>query len=714
MAVTISGSKPRGEAIVKNFLASPVRRFATAAFCLLAFSCTGFAAMPPGAAQAQSKPPLTFKAFFHGTEIGPVKMAPDGSAVVIETIRRDFAHNRFRTDLWMYQVASHQLTPLTTSGHDSDPQWSPNGRWVAFLSTRADHGPQVYVISAQGGGSDLLTYAGAGGVHTYAWGPDSKTIYYASKVMLTKKQKEAHKKEWHDVIRYVLDRRADNIYEVQLPATSDFSAVPPKKSKEGKLVVHTPRRVQQIVVTSDGRELVYLACQRQGPIYITGNDAYKKHQIYVVDLAAPGHPIHQLMHNKALASGLRMAPNGKGIYFHTNSDIPGPYGDFSGRIYYEPLSGGMPTRYAPGYTGSFHGFALTPQGGVVAAGQYHVHVPIYSLTPQGQTKISSKPGEYEDLSLAHTSPRAAFVYSTLTSPSEVYLAENWRHPDQAVQITHFNANLAKRALPRGHSFWWTADDGVRVEGMLIFPPGKYDMKHLPLFMLIHGGPEDADVNHWEADWYQWGSLAAAQGWLVFEPNYRGSSGYGDKFMSAIVPHIVSRPGKDILEGVQALIKAGYADPTHMAIGGYSYGGYMTDWLITQTTEFKAAVTGAGAIENTANWGNDDLSYDDTYYLGGKPWQNEAIYNSEAAIWQMYKVKTPTHIVFGLSDHRVSTCEDYLLHRSLEAVGVPTEMLMFPGEHHGLGKDPWHGRIKVREELKWIRKYTKADVRAATK
>jgi dipeptidyl aminopeptidase/acylaminoacyl peptidase len=698
--------------MTKQF-SSPLRRIPILGLCLLVFCFSALAATPPRRGQTQAKKPLTFNAFFHGVDIGAVRMAPNGNAVVIETIRRDFAHNRFRTDLWLYRVADHQLTPLTTSGHDSDPQWSPNGRWVAFLSTRADHGPQVYVISPQGGGADLLTYASAGGVHTYAWGPDSKTIYYASKVPLTKAQKEAHKKKWHDVQRFMLDLRADNLYEVQLPAVADFSTVAPKHSREGKLVAHTPRRVQQIVVTPNGRELVYLECQRQGPIYITGNDAYKKHQIYVVNLAA-GHPIHQLMHTKALAGQLHMAHDGKGIYFRTNSDIPGPYGDFSGRVYYEPLTGGMPTRFAPSYTGAITGFALAPQGGVVASGQYRVEVPLYNLTPKGQTELPSRPGEYQNLSIARTSPRAAFVYSTLTTPTEVYLADNWRHPNQALQITHFNANLANRDLPRGHAIWWKGDDGVRVQGMLIFPPGKYNAKRLPLFVLIHGGPEDADVNHWEADWYQWGSLAAAQGWLVFEPNYRGSSGYGDKFMSDIVPHIVSVPGSDILDGVQAVIRAGYADPTHMAIGGYSYGGYMTDWLITQTTEFKAAVTGAGAIENTANWGNDDLSYDDTYYLGGKPWQNEAIYNSEAAIWQFNKVKTPTHIVFGLSDHRVSTCEDYLLDRSLRAVGVPTEMLMFPGEHHGLGKNPWHGRIKVREELKWIRKYTKADVRAATK
>ena len=135
----------------------------------------------------------------------------------------------------------------------------------------------------------------------------------------------------------------------------------------------------------------------------------------------------------------------------------------------------------------------------------------------------------------------------------------------------------------------------------------------------------------ETDWYKWDRLAATQGWLVFQPNYRGSSGYGDKFLMGIVPEIVSRPGKDILAGVDALVKDGIADPDRLTIGGYSYGGYMTNWLITQTTRFKAAVTGAGAVEHVANWGNDDTTFDDAYFLGGLPWEAAQRYHDEAAI-----------------------------------------------------------------------------------
>ena len=238
----------------------------------------------------------------------------------------------------------------------------------------------------------------------------------------------------------------------------------------------------------------------------------------------------------------------------------------------------------------------------------------------------------------------------------------------------------------------------------MYPPGKFEAKNLPMFTFIHGGPADADGNHFEADWYQWGILAATNGWLVFEPNYRGSSGYGDKFLTQIVPEIVSRPGKDILEGVDALVKDGIADPNQLTVGGYSYGGYMTNWLITQSTRWKAAVTGAGAVEHVGNWGNDDTTFDDAYFLGGRPWEAPQRYHDEAAIFQINKVRTPTHMVGGADDIRVAVLEDYLLEHALYSLGIPNALLIFPGEGHSLDKNPWHGKIKVREELKWLQKY----------
>jgi dipeptidyl aminopeptidase/acylaminoacyl peptidase len=363
-------------------------------------------------------------------------------------------------------------------------------------------------------------------------------------------------------------------------------------------------------------------------------------------------------------------------------------------------------RWAAEFSGQVAHYTVASDGSILAAARLGTEVQVYSQAKPGATFTaqSGSAGTYELMDAAAHSSRIAFVHSALGEPAEVFWADSAGKLQAARPLTAFNKLFTERDLPHGKPYRWKAEDGTTVEGMLVYPPGRFEAKNLPMFVFIHGGPADADGNHFEADWYVWDRLAATQGWLVFEPNYRGSTGYGDKFLMAMVPEIVSRPGKDILQGVDALVKDGIADPGHLAVGGYSYGGYMTNWLITQTTRFKAAVTGAGAVENVANWGNDDLTLDDANDLGGRPWEVPQRYNSEAAIFQVDKVKTPTHMVAGADDIRVAVLENYLLDHALHALNIPSTLLIFPGEGHSLDENPWHGKIKVREELKWLQKY----------
>jgi dipeptidyl aminopeptidase/acylaminoacyl peptidase len=182
------------------------------------------------------------------------------------------------------------------------------------------------------------------------------------------------------------------------------------------------------------------------------------------------------------------------------------------------------------------------------------------------------------------------------------------------------------------------------------------------------------------------------------------TGYGDSFLNGVLLEMVSRPDKDILFGVDALIRDGIADPMRLTIGGYSYGGYLTNWLITQTTRFNAAISGAGAVEHVMDWGTNDVPVSNAYFLGGYPWQVPSRYQEQAAIFQLNKVRTPTHIVTGEFDVRVPVAQNYLFERSLHTLGIPTKLIVFPGEGHLIGKNPWYQKIKVREELKWLRKY----------
>jgi dipeptidyl aminopeptidase/acylaminoacyl peptidase len=704
---------------------------------------------------ADSKPKLTLDEFFNSVSYSTVALSPDGVSVVIGTERADWDRQIFRNDLWLYRddAKGGSLIQLTQSGHDIDPKWSPDGRWIAFRSERKvssekdsdssddkddDKGEvgQVYLISPAGGEAIPLTQ-GQEEVHTFSWSADSRTIYFATRNPWTKAQKDDYKKKWKDVVQYRTAERGDTIFALDLAAARASHAAAPAKlesdaDKESDLtpgartIATSPLRVDDLTTSPDGSKLAFLSSainQRQ--------EKFEDYEIYALDLpsmARAPSPANagsqtnlalqprQLTHNQAQEVSPRWANDSRHVFFGVEvGDVTGPYRDLQPHLYWvdseKPDSGtGAVEQWSKDFIGPVDHYSVTADS-VLASARLGTEVAMYSVAQPGQSlhKLNGWEGTYEILSTTAHSPRVAFVHSSLQKPAEVYLAESADKLDQARPITSLNHLFAERDLPQGKPYRWKADDGTTVEGMLIYPPGsfepgKFEAKHLPLFTFIHGGPADADGNHFEADWYQWAALAATNGWLVFEPNYRGSTGYGDKFLQQIVPVIVSRPGKDILAGVDALVKDGIADPDHLAVGGYSYGGYMTNWLITQTTRFKAAVTGAGAVEHVGNWGNDDTTFDDAYFLGGRPWEAQQRYHDEAAIFQIDKVRTPTHIVGGADDIRVAVLEDYLLEHALYSLGVPNKLLVFPGEGHGLGKNPWHGKIKVREELKWLQKY----------
>jgi dipeptidyl aminopeptidase/acylaminoacyl peptidase len=690
-----------------------------------------FAAVICVSSHAADKPKLTLDEFFNYVDYPAIRISPDGHAVVIEAEHADWDQSIFRKDLWLYRDNGQQegtLTQLTRSGHDSNPQWSPDGRWIAFFSERkaaeskekdfpeGNDIAQLYLISPNGGEAFPVT-EGEEEVHAFAWSPDSRTLYFATRAPWTKAQKAAYKKDWKDVSQYRAAERGDTIFSLAVADAISRHAVAGSKAKDdaeddkasdatpgSRALAGTAWKVQQLKVSPDGRKLAFVTTsisERQEKV--------EEFEIFSVDLtsASIDRPARQLTHNQAVEDDINWSNDSKHIFFQVGiGSVEGKYIDTQRRLYWVDADSAAVQRWASDFGGEVSRYTLKPNGGVFATGILGTEVQMYS---QAQPSASCSrqtgwSGTYERLASADHSLRIAFTYSSLEKPTEVYLAESVGHLQEAKPLTAFNKLFTQRDLPQGKPYRWTADDGTTVEGMLIYPPGKFEAKNLPTFVFIHGGPAAADGNHFEADWYQWDRLAASQGWLVFEPNYRGSSGYGDRFLMQIVPEIVSRPGKDILEGVDALVKDGVADPKHLAVGGYSYGGYMTNWLITQTIRFNAAVTGAGAVEHVANWGNDDTTFDDAYFLGGLPWEAQQRYHDEAAIFQINKVRTPTHIVAGANDIRVAVSQNYLLDHALHNLGVPSTLLIFPGEGHSLSKNPWHGKIKVREELKWLQKY----------
>jgi len=698
-----------------------VRSTARLLSVLIGVACTAGAQSIP---TTQKKPPITLDEFMNATEILGAKISPDGAAVVISTGAPDWQHNRFKEDLWLWTKQGGVVTALTTSGHESSPQWSPDGRMIAFASDRPlageptggddskDGTSRVWLIPVSGGEAMPL-YREKLDTHAFAWSSDGKSIAFSVAQTLSKDAEDAEKTEWKDVIRWREQERGDVLLSLPVAAALENSTETPEAHQVPKPAADEPEypvgaavvttsslAIKEIAPSPVGDEIAF----ETGPISLRLENPSDS-ELFVV--ATKGGVARQVTHNQGLESNLHWTPSGKSIDLLVRAaggSIEGPYQDVQGRIYSLDVGTGAVTRLGAAFHGSWEDITVAADGTVLAAGLTGMDQRVYRVEGDKAEVIVAEAGNEANLDVARQSGEVSFTHSTITDPTQVYVAHGVATMNQASAVTAFNPVFGERAQVEWKPYRWKSGDGAEVEGVLIYPPGKMGETHLPMLTLIHGGPADADGDRFGADWYDWATLAATNGWLVFRPNYRGSSGYGDEFMLGIRPHIVSAPGRDILSGVDALVKEGIADPNRLTVGGYSYGGYMTNWLITQTTRFKAAVTGAGAVEHAANWGNDDLTWDDAWYLSGTPWEKPELYQSEAALFQLNKVTTPTHIVGGNADNRVSHLEQVLLERALQRLNVPHDLLVFPGENHPLDKNPWHGYIKVREELKWLARY----------
>jgi len=699
------------------------------AVCRLALaSCVALALSPLAAAvekKAAIPAPISLDEFLNASEIADARISPDGSAVVVEISSPDWKAERYKSDLWLWTRQTGALKALTRSGASSAPVWSPDGRYIAFFSARPlevsptdedgkddEAASRIWVIPVAGGEAFPL-YTQDLDAHALAWSPDSATIEFSAADPLSKDAEDEREAEWKDVVRWRERDRGDVLLALPIEAAIRESEKTPgpndkTKSSDDKpaypagstAVARSAYEIDEIAPSPSGKRLAF----QTGPASHRLEDPSDS-EIFLV--ATTGGEIKQLTHNAATESDLAWDPSGERLLFSVKAasgSVEGPYRDVQGRIYSYDLAAAKLTRLGGDFAGSWEDIAVTADGALLATGLTGIDQGIYQVDGAQYTAVGTMPGNYTHLHAALRGGAVAFTHSTINEPTQVFVAESVAAINAAKTVTALNPIFGERAQVEWRPYRWKSPDGLDVEGVLIYPPGKKAAKHLRMLTLIHGGPADADGDRFGADWYDWATLAAAKGWLVFRPNYRGSSGYGDAFMLAISPHLVSAPGLDILAGVDALVKEGIADPEQLAIGGYSYGGYMTNWLITQTTRFKAAVTGAGAVEHAANWGNDDETFDDAWYLSGTPWQRPELYRSEAALFQIDKVTTPTHIVGGNADIRVSYLEQVLLERALEKLKVPHELLVFPEEGHSLDKNPWHGYIKVREELKWLAKH----------
>jgi dipeptidyl aminopeptidase/acylaminoacyl peptidase len=317
-----------------------------------------------------------------------------------------------------------------------------------------------------------------------------------------------------------------------------------------------------------------------------------------------------------------------------------------------------------------------------------------------------------------------YVASSLTLSSNgtvAYLRHDPHHPPDVFartedgverQRSRMNPQVAELSLGRAEVVRWPSTDGREIEGVLHLPADYAPGKRLPLVVQAHGGPSGVYTLGFPGSWGNYAHCYTGRGWAVFQPNFRGSSNYGDRFLRLNVKDWGGGDFQDIMSGVDYLIRRDTADPERMAFHGWSYGGYLTAWTITQTARFKAAACGAGVTNMFSMYSTNDLQRTLENYFGGEPWDDVEAYHRASALYHIKNARTPTLILHGEQDKRVPIGQAQELYMGLLKNGIPVEMVVYPREPHGLG-EPNHQLDKMKREMAWFEKYVLGESSPAT-
>ena len=268
------------------------------------------------------------------------------------------------------------------------------------------------------------------------------------------------------------------------------------------------------------------------------------------------------------------------------------------------------------------------------------------------------------------------------------------------RLSRHNAQLDSIALGRGEAVRWKSRDGLEIEGVVVYPVNYAPGRRYPMLTNVHGGPSGVWTQAFAGGWGNYAQVWAGAGWVVFLPNPRGSSGYGEKFLRANIRDWGGGDYRDIQSGIDELVRRGVADTSKLGQSGWSYGGYMTAWTLTQTNRFKAVMVGAGLTNMYSMYSTNDLQGVLEGYFGGEPWDDVAAYSRASAMTFIKQARTPTLIMHGQADQRVPIGQAQELYMGLRKNDVPVRLVFYPREPHGLG-EPRHQLDKMKREMAWF-------------
>jgi dipeptidyl aminopeptidase/acylaminoacyl peptidase len=400
----------------------------------------------------------------------------------------------------------------------------------------------------------------------------------------------------------------------------------------------------------------------------------------------------------------QFSPDGRWISYLARAD--GDVNVGPERIHIVAATGGEPRALAQTFDGyiSSYRWVFDSQRVIflaalgVGANLYSMRVDEPSPSP---TLMTRNEGVTTGFSMTVDGMNIAYVHENPRMPTEVALL-NARNMIP-ILLTRLNPQIESLTLGQVDAVKWNSNDGTEVEGILVYPVGYQTGARYPLLTYIHGGPEGAYTKVFNASWSAFPQVYAGAGYAVFMPNFRGSSNYGAKFARSNARLVGKVDYEDILSGVDHLIKLGLADESRLAVAGWSYGGYMSAWIIGHTDRFKCAAYGAGLSNAVSYWGNADIVHQRERLHGGTPWEARKMFDEQSPLNYLTNVKTPALIFHGEKDERVPLGQSLESYRTLKRLGVTTQLVIYPDQGHGL-LTPSYQLDKMRREFAWVEKY----------
>ena len=643
--------------------------------------------------------------------VGDPQLSPDGKWVAYTLTDISLKENRGTTRIWLADVATGRTRSLTAGpGSDRQPRWSPDGKTLAFVSTR-QNGPQLWLLPIAGGEARRVSNL-PDGVSDPVWLPDGTGLLVTSDVKWPPQQEIDRRngeyptdaRIWTELLwRHWDDWRAGRRQHLFL-----VTAAPPLSDGRATDLTPVDHDVPTIATSGDGDVSVALD-SKEIAVALHGDSTVADNtnvDVYVIDRdggrgTGEGAP-RPVTTGRAADNTPRYSPDGKWLAY-LSMERPGFEADRARLMIMRRNDGktesGGPTEVTAGWTLSIGSYTWCPDSKCLYAvveergreNIYRIDVPSFrrSIVPTGGG-VNTNPQVTPD------GRGVVYLHQSNTQPAEVWSAGR--------PLTHHNdAAVAELDLRPLEEYGFVGALGDSVYGWILKPPGFDPGRKYPLVYLIHGGPQGAWDDNWHARWnYQ---MFAARGYVVAAVNFHGSTGYGQRFTDAISQHWGDYPFEDLMKGLDAVARLPYVDSTRMGAAGASYGGYMIYWLAGHSNRFKALVAHDGVFNPVSMAGSTEELWFVDWEYGGTPYAppNRALYEKWSPLNFVQNWKTPIFIVHSQLDYRVDLSEGYQAFTAARVLGVPAKFLYFPDEGHWVLK-PRNRRVWWGAVLDWLDAY----------